>query len=212
MKAIFKKELLVFFSFYVLLCLSSVFDEGAFAAKEEPANTTVIQPSRKEDVAYIIGPRNMIQIKIFGDASTHQLYRVDELGFINHALVGKIKIAGLTTSEAEKLMESKLDKDYIINPRVNVFILQYSTFSIIGEVRKPGNYEITGRVSVIEAISMAGGFTAVANQRGVKIMRKTEDHESTLSVDTTRITQQGDRTADVYIEQDDVVVIPKSFF
>ncbi len=109
-------------------------------------------------------------------------------------------------------MESSLDKDYIINPRVNVFVLQYSTFSIIGEVRRPGNYEISGRVSVIEAISMAGGFTAVANQRGVRIMRKGEGRETTVNVDTTRITQQGDRSADAYIEQDDVVVVPKSFF
>jgi protein involved in polysaccharide export with SLBB domain len=212
MKIISNKGLRVVFSLAVLFCLSGFFSDRVSAAEEETANSTIVRPNRKEEVAYVIGPRNTIQIKIFGDASTHQLYRVDELGYINHALVGKVRLAGLTTSEAEKLMESRLDKDYIINPRVNVFVLQYSTFSIIGEVRKPGNYEITGQVSVIEAISMAGGFTAVANQRSVKIMRKAEGRESTVNVDTTRITQQGDRTADAYIEQDDVVVVPKSFF
>lgn len=170
-------------------------------------------PEKKEDATlYTIGPKNVIQIKIFGDANTHQIYRVDELGFISHALIGKVKVAGLTTSDLEKLMESRLDKDYILNPRVNIFVLEYSTFSIIGEVRKPGNYELTGRVSVIEALSMAGGFTPVANQRAVKIMRKKEGSEMSVNVDTTRITQQGDRSADAYIEADDVVVVPKSFF
>ena len=207
-----KKALRFFVFFCGLFCFLGACYVSAFAAEEQPTDLAETTSNRRADLPYIIGPRNMIQIKIFGDASTYQLYRVDELGYINHALVGKIKIAGLNISEAEKLLESRLDKDYIINPRVNIFVLQYSTFSIIGEVKRPGNYEITGRVSIIEAISMAGGFTAVANQRGVKVMRKTIGHEATLNVDTTRVTQQGDRSSDVYIEQDDVVVIPKSFF
>lgn len=208
-----RKKFAALFSLSVLFCLQSIACELVFAAEEEPVNSTYVRPvNKRAEVAYVIGPRNTIQIKIFGDASTHQLYRVDELGYINHALLGRIKMAGFSISEAEKLIETKLDKDYIINPRVNIFVLQYSTFSIIGEVRKPGNYEITGRVSVIEAISMAGGFNAVANQRGVRIMRKTEGQETSINVDTTRITQQGDRSGDVNIEQDDVVVVPKSFF
>ncbi len=210
------KKLRNLFLFYTItFCFLSAFYSCALAGEEgaaDPTTTATTQSNKRDEVAYVIGPQNMLQIKIFGDASTHQLYRVDELGYINHALVGKIKLAGLTIAEAEKLLERSLDKDYIINPKVNIFVLQYSTFSIIGEVRKPGNYEITGRVTVIEAISMAGGFTAVANQRGVKIMRKTEGRETTVNVDTTRVTQQGDRTGDVDVQQDDVIVVPKSFF
>ena len=79
--------------------------------------------------------------------------------------------------------------------------------------RKPGNYELSGKISVIRAISIAGGFTPVADQRAVKIMRKNQDgKESAINVDTTRITQHGDMSAEVDLQADDVVVVPKSFF
>ena len=195
--------------FLLVVFLGEGLSVGVAATDNDFSNTS---NNRNNDSPYVVGTGNVIQIKIFGDAATHQIYRVDESGLINHALIGKIQVAGYTVSEIEAMIEKKLDRDYILNPRVNVFVLQYSTFSIIGEVRRPGNYEITGHVSVIEAISMAGGFSAVANQRGVKIMRKKDGSESTIDVDTTRVTQHGDRSAEVTIEQNDVVVVPKSFF
>ncbi len=165
------------------------------------------------ELAYVLGPENLIQIKIFGDASVNALYRIDELGFINHALAGRLKLAGLTVVQAEELLKSKLSGDYYLNPQVNVFVIEHSRFSILGEVRKPGTYEILGRVSIIEAISIAGGFTPVANMRGVKIQRKSSaGGMSTINIDTTRITERGDPEAQVYIEADDVIVAPKSFF
>ena len=172
------------------------------------------EPEDSESTAkgYVIGSGNMLQIKVFGEASVAQIYRVDEDGYIKHALVGRIKIGGLNVAEAERVLEEKLDGDYIINPQVNVFVLEFSHFSIIGEIRKPGNYEISGRMTVLRAISIAGGFTPIANQRGVQIIRKNEDGtESKLSVDATRI-MGGDLSAEVELQADDVIVVSKSFF
>ncbi len=165
-----------------------------------------------EDSAYVIGPQNLLQIKMFGEASMNQIYRVEENGFIKHALIGRVKLAGLTVAEAEAMMERELSDGYIINPQVNIFVLEFSHFSIIGEVRKPGNYELSGQVSLIRAISLAGGFTPIANQRGVQIIRKnTDDTETKLSVDASRI-MNGDLSDEVELQADDVVVVPKSFF
>ena len=169
-------------------------------------------PTDESEHSYTIGPQNVIQIKIFGEAGVNQIYRVDERGLITHALVGRIKLGGLTVFQAEKLMEEKLAGDYILSPHVTIFVMEHSHFSVLGEVRKPGNYEILGRTSVIEAISMAGGFTPVANQGAVKIIRKSGGKEATIHVDTTKITGQGDTSEDAYVDADDVVVIPKSFF
>jgi len=165
-----------------------------------------------ENSPYIIGSQNLLQIRIFGEAGVNQIYRVDEDGYIKHALVGRLKLGGLTVEDAETLMEERLDGDYIINPQINVFVLEFSKFSIIGEVRKPGNYEISGRTTVIRAISIAGGFTPIANQRGVQIIRKNLDGtESKINVDATRI-MGGDLSAEVELQADDVIVINKSFF
>ena len=197
------------------LCLAGV---GPVLAADKPEKASLVpsverpDEARDENSPSIIGPGNLLQIKIFGEAVMNQIYRVDEEGAIKHALIGRVRLGGLTVAEAEKLMEQKLDGDYIINPQVNIFVLEFSHFSIIGEVRKPGNYEISGRMSVIRAISIAGGFTPVANQKGVQIIRKSPDGtETKLNVDATRI-MNGDLSADVDLEADDVVVVSKSFF
>ena len=191
---------------------SACADTRVFAGPD-PKNSPRENTDSTQDAPYIIGPQNMLQIKVFGEAETNQIYRVDEGGYINHTLLGRVKVGGYTVEEIERSLEKKLDGDYILNPHVTVFVLEFSHFSIIGEVRKPGNYELSGKISVIRAISIAGGFTPVADQRAVKIMRKNEDgKESAINVDTTRITQHGDMSAEVNLQADDVVVVPKSFF
>ncbi len=203
-----------FISLFIVLLYFVYPQPCAFAGNEAPQNLAQAsqwEPNKKE-VPYMIGPQNMIQIKIFGDATTNTVYRIDELGYIKHPLVGRVKLGGHAVSEAEEIMEKSLSGDYIVNPQVTILVLEHSHFSVIGEIKKPGIYELTGRVTVIEAISMAGGFSPVASQGGVKIMRKRDGLQSTIDVNTNRITQQGDLTADVDIEADDVVVVPKSFF
>ncbi len=170
------------------------------------------QESKGGDFAYRLGPQNLVQIKIFGEAAVNQIYRLDETGFITHALLGRVKLEGLTVAETEQMMEERLADGYINNPNVTVFVIEHSRFSILGEVRRPGTYEILGRVSIIEAISMAGGFTPLANQKDVKIIRKSGGSEETLKIDATRIIGHGDLSEEVDVRSNDVIVISKSFF
>ncbi len=169
--------------------------------------------SYEDNSSYEIGPQNLLQIKILGESAVNQIYRVEDDGYIKHALLGRVRVAGTSVPDLEKYLEEHLADDYIINPKVTVFVLEFSSFSIIGEVKKPGNYELSGRVSLIRALSIAGGFTPVANQKGVQIIRKNQDGtETKLSVDTTRITQGGDLSADEDLAADDIIVVSKSFF
>ena len=205
---------LIFVSFHCAngIAASSGKDDKSFTSALAGRAGNEREDDSSSSSSYIIGTQNLLQIKIFGEAGVNQMYRVDEDGYIKHALVGRVKVGGLSTTDAERLLEQKLDNDYIINPQVSVFVLEYSHFSIIGEIRRPGNYEISGRVSVIRAISMAGGFTPIANQRGVQIIRKTEDgREVKIGVDAVRI-MEGDLSGEQDLQADDVVVIPKSFF
>ncbi len=178
-----------------------------FAAAEDVSGQT---ESLGGDFAYRIGPQNLLQIKIFGESAINQVYRIDETGYITHQLLGRVKLEGHTVAEAERMIEDRLRGGYILHPNVTVFVIEHSRFSILGEVRRPGNYEITGRVSIIEAISMAGGFTPLANQNNVRIVRKKEGQEQTIRVNANQLLQSAQNPID--IEANDVVVIPKSFF
>ena len=197
----------------LLFCLLFLFigfcSQDALAATE-------MQSAQAEslggDFAYRIGPQNLLQIKILGESATTQVYRVDEMGYITHALLGRLKLQGLTVVEIERLVTDKLRGQYILHPTVTIFVVEHSHFSILGEVRRPGNYEITGRVSIIEALSMAGGFTPLANQKGVKIVRKKEGDEQILHVNAVHLMQNPDPNNEVDIEANDVIVVPKSFF
>lgn len=171
----------------------------------------IVDSQAQDDNSYLIGPNNLLHIKILNEGGMQQAFRVDDMGYITHPLAGRIKLAGKTVAEAEESLVSVLSGDYIINPYVTIFVLEHSRFSVLGEVRKPGNYEITGRLSVVEAVSIAGGFTPVANERKVKILRRTEEGEKTLIVNVRDI-MDGRIAQDVYVEAGDVIDVQKSFF
>ncbi len=190
-----------------------VVDVHAAATPDKQIGLEKASTSYHEDTSYQIGPQNLLQIKVLGESTVNQIYRVEDDGFIKHALLGRVRVGGMSVPELEKYLEEHLDGDYIINPKVTVFILEFSSFSILGEVKKPGNYELSGRVSLIHALSIAGGFTPVASQKNVQIMRKNQDGtETKLTVDTTRITQGGDLSVDEDLQPDDIIVVSKSFF
>ena len=210
-KSLYGKRAFFSRALFFVFCLGVCSHLQAGAVEPQKVNAQSVDASQ-EPFAYVIGPQNVLQIKIFGDASANQIYRVDERGTINHALLGPIRIGGLSVAEAEKLIQNALADGYFVDPRVTIFVLEHSHFSVLGEVKKTGTYEILGRTSVIEAISMAGGFSPVADQRGVKIIRRSGGKESTIDVDTTRITGRGESSADINIEADDVIVVSKSFF
>lgn len=182
-------------------------DEGAMPSYP----SEVLQESGRDDSAYTIGPDNFILIRILGESDTQQTFRVDESGYITHPLVGRIKVAGKTVSEAEHLMEEVLKGDYLLNPNVTILVLEHSRFSILGEVRNPGHYEISGQLRLVEAISMAGGFTPVANQKKVKIIRKSNEGETKLEKNVEDVVQ-GRKEDDVLIQPGDIINVSKSFF
>jgi protein involved in polysaccharide export with SLBB domain len=110
------------------------------------------------------------------------------------------------------MLESTLKGDYIRNPHITVFVLEHSRFSVLGEVKTPGNYEIIGQVTMMEAISMAGGFTPVANERKVRILRRGKNGgEQSIDVDVQDI-MDGKAEDSTLIEAGDVINVPKSFF
>ncbi|MFZ5802849.1 MAG: polysaccharide biosynthesis/export family protein [Candidatus Omnitrophota bacterium] len=198
---------------FILLGLTGI-PTAAWAEEAESLSSypaQILQEAGRDDSAYVIGPENFVLIRILGETDTQQTFRVDESGTITHPLVGRIKIAGKTVAEAEHLMEEALKGGYILNPNVTLLVLEHSRFSILGEVRNPGHYEILGQLRLVEAISMAGGFTPVANEKKVKIIRKTETGEIKMEENVEEI-MRGGKEDHVFIQAGDVINVSKSFF
>jgi len=168
-----------------------------------------------EEKAYRVGPENLLQIDVhYGkDGKISQKVRVSSKGMITFPLIGEVEVNGLTVSELEKKLYTLLEKDYLVNPQVSVVIEEYSTVSVMGEVKKPGSYPIKGKLTVVEAISIAEGFTKIASPNRVKVIRTNSDGTKTeIPVRINDIVNKGAQEGDIDLQGGDVVIVPESLF
>ena len=120
---------------------------------------TAATESTGETVQYQLGAGDRIRVVVFGQADLSGEFQLDGNGRISLPLLREIKAAGLTVSELESTITSKLTPDYLINPKVSIEVLNYRPFFIIGEVRNPGQYPYVSGMTVLTAVALAGGYT-----------------------------------------------------
>ncbi|MBU9888969.1 MAG: SLBB domain-containing protein [Candidatus Omnitrophica bacterium] len=164
---------------------------------------------------YQIGPENALQIDVYygKNEKISQKVRVSSAGIINFPLVGEVAVAGLTVAQLQEKLKQLLEKDYLVNPQVTAFIEEYSTVTIMGEVKRPGAYEIKGRLTVVGLISLAEGFTENALPTEAKVIRAGPGGTKTETL--VRIHDVGGKNAGgenegMSLRSGDVVVVPKS--
>ncbi|MFH1645040.1 MAG: polysaccharide biosynthesis/export family protein [Candidatus Omnitrophota bacterium] len=165
---------------------------------------------------YRLQPTDLLSITIHNHPDLNTKTRISNDGNITFPLVGQIAAAGSTINELEEQLRFLLEKDYLHSAQVLVFIEVYHPrqVSVIGEVNKPGKYDMPDEKSMtlLEAIAMAEGFTKDALLAKVKIMRTMGGNRQTIIVNVKDITGKDADDNDILLEPDDVVVVPESFF
>jgi polysaccharide export outer membrane protein len=124
-----------------------------------PGNSN--QPSATlADPNYILGPEDVIKIDVFDVPELSKTVRVANDGQISLPLIGRVQAAGLTAEQLRQELAEKWGENYLQDPQVTVFVDEFKAkpVSVIGAVEKPGLYPLTGRRTLIEMLSMAGGF------------------------------------------------------
>ncbi|MGH9630250.1 MAG: polysaccharide biosynthesis/export family protein [Bryobacteraceae bacterium] len=124
---------------------------------------------------YLLGPHDQITVWALGvDELSGRAVRVDTQGTIDLPLIGPMKVAGVSVEQVRSALESKL-RPYVKDPQVSVNLveMQSQPVSIVGAVNKPGNYQLQGRKTLIEALSVAEGLRQDAGYR-IKITRRAE--------------------------------------
>lgn len=165
---------------------------------------------------YKIRPDDLLQVTVFEEPDLSTQVRVSSNGEISFPLLGQVRAAGMTASGLERELAGRLAEGFLINPQVQVFLQTQQHVSVTGEVKRPGTYPLpTERpMTVMEAISAAGGFTDEAQINGTRIIRQASEggEKKTIPIRVTSITRQGDKSEDVPIEPNDIVYVPESFF
>lgn len=159
---------------------------------------------------YRIGGNDVLEITVQGEEDLTQEVRVTNSGYVSYPLLGRVKAAGLSVVELEDYIRDALAKDYIRDPHVRVFVKEFSNIYVLGQVREPGPYLFKGGMTIVQAVTTAGGFTKIANARKVRVVRTHGDEREVIEANVSRITKGEEE--DILLEPGDTVIVPESFF
>ena len=191
---------------------------GLAAARAErplsPADAAVLKPAATS-LDYKICPADILNISVFQEDDLKSMLRVSNEGTIDFPLIGMLPVAGLSPQEAARALEHRLAPGYLTNPQVTVTVMEFSKrrFTVLGEVQKPGSYDMPDQqdVTVLQAIGMAGGYTRIANPGKVTLMRKTEGKQRTFQLNAKRMAS-GHTESAFPVLPGDVITVAESLF
>ncbi len=114
---------------------------------------------------------DQLQITVLGETELTATYTVDETGKIMMPLIGAVTAAGRTTQTLANNIEAALRNGYLAHPDVTVQVAQYRPIFVLGEVGNPGQYSYVVGMTAQQAVALAGGYTARANQNQFDVTR-----------------------------------------
>ena len=126
------------------------------------ARDTLEVPPPSEDSALGVG--DSFDVRVFGEADLTGTYRVGGDGSITFPLAGVIHVEGLETQAAAKKIAERLSDGILRNPQVSVLMKEQTSKKVVimGQISKPGAYPYTPGMTIIDAVTVAGGFTAIS--------------------------------------------------
>ena len=170
--------------------------------------------------SYTLVTTDRLRIAVFQEDDLSSIVRIDANGDVNLPLVGEVKVAGLTVSQAQKAIEDAYRNGlYLRNPQVTITVEEYASreVSIEGQVRNPGRYPlpIESTMTVVDLVIKAGGLTDIAKGTAVTITRTSpEGKKTTHTVDVESIIK-GKKPAkpndsSLQLQPGDIVYVPES--
>lgn len=161
-------------------------------------------------LGYRIGPGDKMKINVWkhDDVSTEVTVRPD--GAFSLPLLGDVTAMGRSAEEIAADIATRLRKYYTDNPPITVQVSEVKSYKIyvIGEVQRPNEYAPTQPVSVLMALSLAGGFTRFANPDRIVIVRRDARGERRIPFDYSAVVEKGDLQQNLVLQLGDTVIVP----
>ena len=161
-------------------------------------------------VEYRVGPKDLLEIRVLEIPDLNVERRVSDNGAIDIPLLGDFTVAGLTAAEVRARLEAVLTSKYVNRANVSIVVKEYANkpVSVVGAVRTSGSLNISGRWSLLQAISKAGGLTGDAGRK-IYVLRRAENGLSdTLEIDTENLFRSSSLMWNIPIFPADVINVP----
>jgi polysaccharide export outer membrane protein len=174
---------------------------------------------------YRIGPEDLLEISVFEVEKLNKAVRVSSQGNISLPLLGVLRVKGLTANQLERELTELLAEKYLQDPQVSVFIKEYRSqrISVLGAVKEPKVYEVTGHRTILDMLAMAGGLNEEAGNTlflirtprwDGKAPAKEADSEGdgpkTFVVNLEELLVKGDLTLNLPLIHGDIINVPVS--
>lgn len=178
----------------------------AAASDAKPQASSASVPT---DPEYKIGPMDVLRIDVWKEPDISRLAPVRPDGKISLPLLNDIQAAGLTPGELSKQIASGL-KAFITNPQVTVGVAEINSrrVYVTGEVSRPGSLTLLPNMTVLQALSSAGGFTQFAKLKGIYVLRTEGGKKVKYPFDYKDVVAGRKESQDVELKSGDVIVVP----
>lgn len=175
-----------------------------------PSSRVMLAPPPPK-VDATLGPGDLFDVRVFGEQDLTGQYRIGPDGTIDYPLVGRLQVAGLLPGELATELSKRLTA-FVHTPQVSVLVREVVSkrVTVYGQVHKPGTYPYANPMTISQAISLAGGFTAMAAREKVVVSRTIRDEQKIMQVDLLKIADG--KAPNQYVEPGDEVYVPERLF
>jgi polysaccharide biosynthesis/export protein len=181
------------------------------SAKVLSAGETTSQPPKQvtEDSNYSIAPEDVLTIDVWKEPEISRTVPVRRDGKISLPLLNDLQAAGLTPTQLSVEIVEKL-RATIVHPQVTVIVAQMSGLRIyiLGQVTRGGAYPLVPDMTVMQALSIAGGFTPYANVKKIQVMRKENGADKIFAVNYKEVISGRKTEQNLHLKAGDTIVVP----
>jgi polysaccharide export outer membrane protein len=185
-----------------------------FAACRYPSNLGDLRPNlliADAGAVNTLAVNDLLEVRVYQEPDLSGVYRVDPDGHIDFPLCGKVKVGGVTASGAADAITTCLKNGFVRRPQVSALVKEFNSKKVFvfGEVSKPGSFSYEEGMTIIHAISQAGGLTRSASKNSVNVTRVVDGREVKFPVKVEDIVIG--REKNFQLVPGDIIFVPESF-
>lgn len=158
-----------------------------------------------------LGVGDVLEVRVYEEKNISGLYRIEADGTFTFPLVGNVKALNLTPSALAVDLKNLLKDGYLRDPQVSVFVKEFNSKKIfvLGEVSKPGTFKYEENMSIVQAITLAGGLKQLAAEERVVLTRKINEKEEKFIIPFGSIGLG--KEENILLQPGDIIFVPESW-
>lgn len=205
---IFNNRILSLFK-YLFLLTTVLIGCASSATKNGDVETTPVEVKDVRVSEFVLGAGDTIEISVYRQDDLKKAVKIDSSGMIMFPLIGDVKAAGKDIFKLREEMQKSLSK-YLVDPQVTISVtaVQSQKIMVLGEVKSPGIFTLDSELSVMEAITKAGGMTVDAKMSNVLLIRRGKGKPEVDSLDLKKAFKDGDLSQNMALQSGDIVYLP----